>query len=189
MEVNFKKWMFYHLTEVTFYVNCVQLWYCSCSSENPCWVGGRRFWSTVSANPCWAGWRSLRWRRRSQTQQPLLSHRSSGSANPCWVGGEELESGTAKPGWLRERGAAPATHKLHEPDSEPRGYWYRVLLAEHCSGAIHWAEQRGVLLRSPWWSASILPIVQRSTNRADSLCESLYLVQYFIVRLYVKRLP
>ena len=88
MEVNLKKWMFYHLTEVTFYVNCVQLWYCSCSSENPCWVGGRRFWSTVSANPCWAGWRSLCWRRRSQTQQPLLSHRSSGSANPCWVGGE-----------------------------------------------------------------------------------------------------
>ena len=102
---------------------------------------------------------------------------------------QELNHCTAKLGWLCERGADPATHEPCEPDSEPKGYWVRVLLAVHCSGAIHWAEQRGVLLRSPWWSASILPIVQRSTNRADSLCESLYLVQYFIVRLYVKGLP
>ena len=38
-------------------------------------------------------------------------------------------------------------------------------------------------------AASRHHIVQHSTNRADSLCESLYLVQYFIVRLYVKQLP
>ena len=32
--------------------------------------------------------------------------------------------------------------------------------------------------------AVVYSIVQRSTNRADSASESLYLVQYFIVRLY-----
>ena len=32
--------------------------------------------------------------------------------------------------------------------------------------------------------AVVYSVVQRSTNRADSESESLYLVQYFIVRLY-----
>ncbi len=41
----------------------------------------------------------------------------------------------------------------------------------------------------PEESAVVYSIVQHSTNRADSLCESLYLVQYFIVRLYEIRPP
>ena len=41
------------------------------------------------------------YRRRSQTQQPLLSHCSSGSANPCWVGGRRLKYSIAV---LVERG-------------------------------------------------------------------------------------
>ena len=158
-------------------------------AANPSWVGGRR--------PGAAAQQTL----AELVEGVRAGGEGGGLSNPCWVIGATAQQILAE---LVERvverhSQAVLTLRVERVHSATHQLWWArlrakpVLSPEICllNNTVELSTSRASVVL-PWrlgWPAERHHIVQLSTNRADSLCKSLYLVQHFIVRLYVKQLP